>query len=111
MTTQLAKLNAELDAQGLNLYVAEDAANDWNYSVYLNVPVQQNAPGLNFHLRTLRTKSIAAVRRYLTPEAIDNLGTSAAELWGYSIYADDLKDNEDFANKAYWAEYETGDEA
>jgi len=111
MTTQLAKLNAELDAKGLNLYVADDAVNDWNYSVYLNVPSQQNALGLNIRLRPLRAKSIAAVRRYLTPGAIDRLGTSAAEIWGYSIYADVLNDSEDFANKAYWAEYEAGDEA
>jgi hypothetical protein len=87
MTTQLAKLNAELEANGLNIQTAEDAANDWNYTIYLCIPEQQNALGLTIRLRPLRASSVTAVRRYLTPEAIDSLATSAVEIWGYSIYA------------------------
>lgn len=86
--TALANLNAELAAQGLALYVAEDPTNDWDYTVYLSKHERKNSPPLNIRLRPLRCKSVAAVRRYLTHEHLQDLDLFAAEIWGISIYSD-----------------------
>lgn len=76
------QLNDSLESRGLNLYVRQDEADNWDYSVYVFYRDDCDYPLLH----RMHAKSVAHAASFIDSN-LEFLEDSAQNGWGVSIHA------------------------